>query len=166
MKNILTFEEIWEIMMKLQKEGVVRYIGVSNFHISHMKVLASLGKMPDINEIYVSPIGIKTEDFNFAEMHNVQLMTYSPLMDMAARRIDTSTLEPIAEKYGKTIPQVLLRWNIDRGSIPLPKPRNPKRLADNFNVFDFCLTREEIELINSLNYDNQMLVESKQCPGL
>lgn len=160
------FEEIWEIMMKLQKEGVVRYIGVSNFHISHMKVLASLGKMPDINEIYVSPIGIKTEDFNFAEMHNVQLMTYSPLMDMAARRIDTSALEPIAEKYGKTIAQVLLRWNIDRGSIPLPKTRNPKRLADNFNVFDFCLTREEIELINSLNYDNQMLVESKQCPGL
>lgn len=160
------FEEIWEIMMKLQKEGVVRYIGVSNFHISHMKVLASLGKMPDINEIYVSPIGIKTEDFNFAEMNNVQLMTYSPLMDMAARRIDTSTLEPIAEKYGKTIAQVLLRWNIDRGSIPLPKTRNPKRLADNFNVFDFCLTREEIELINSLNYDNQMLVESKQCPGL
>lgn len=160
------FEEIWEIMMKLQKEGVVRYIGVSNFHISHMKVLASLGKMPDINEIYVSPIGIKTEDFNFAEKNNVQLMTYSPLMDMAARRIETSTLESIAEKYGKTIAQVLLRWNIDRGSIPLPKTRNPKRLADNFNVFDFCLTREEIELINSLNYDNQMLVESKQCPGL
>lgn len=160
------YEEIWASMISLQKEGLVRYIGVSNFHIEHMERLKLSGKVPEINEIYISPIGIKEEDFQYAENNGVQLMTYSPLMDMATNRMDMSVIRSIAEKYSKSPAQILLRWNIDRGSIPLPKTKNQKRLVDNFNIFDFSLSKEDVEQINSLNYDNQMLVESKQCPGI
>ena len=160
------YEEIWASMISLQKEGLVRYIGVSNFHIEHMERLKLSGKVPEINEIYISPIGIKEEDFQYAENNGVQLMTYSPLMDMATNRMDMSVIRSIAEKYSKSPAQILLRWNIDRGSIPLPKTKTQKRLVDNFNIFDFSLSKEDVEQINSLNYDNQMLVESKQCPGI
>ena len=93
-------------------------------------------------------------------------MPYSPLMDVALCKIPIEKLQPIMEKYKKSLAQVVLRWSIERGCLPLPKTKNPKRLEENFNLFDFSLTTEEVEIISSLNYDNQFLVESKICPGL
>jgi diketogulonate reductase-like aldo/keto reductase len=93
-------------------------------------------------------------------------MTYSPLMDLAANRLPHEPLLAIAKRYNKSIAQVVLRWNIERGCVPLPKSKNPKRLEDNFKIFDFSLTREEVDTISSLNQDFQYLVESKICPGI
>ena len=98
--------------------------------------------------------------------HDILVMPYSPLMDVAHGRIPTEKLQPIMEKYQKSLAQVVLRWNIERGCFPLPKTKNPRRLAENFDIFDFSLTKEEVSMISSLNYDNQYLVESKICPGL
>ena len=81
-------------------------------------------------------------------------------------KIPVDKLEIIANKYNKTIAQIILRWNIDRGSIPLPKSSNPSRLRQNIDVFDFSLTDEEIQAISSLNCDYQYLPESLNCPGI
>ena len=75
-------------------------------------------------------------------------------------------LKAIGEKYGKTPAQVALRWNIQRGVVVIPKSTHKDRMEQNFDVFDFQLTKEEVELISSLNYDNMYLVESTICPGL
>lgn len=159
--------DIWTTMIDLKNQGIVRYIGVSNFHERHIdKLIAETGVTPDINEVYISPIGIKQDLVDYCNKHKILVMSYSPLMDIAHGKISTEKLKPIIERYNKSLAQIILRWNIQRGSLPLPKTKNLKRLQENFDVFDFSLTVEEVEMISSLNYDNQYLVESKICPGL
>lgn len=161
------FVEIWRTMISLQKEGTVRYIGCSNFHTRHIdQVIKETGIVPAINEIYISPIGTKQEDVDYSVEKGIQLMTYSPLMDIRLRRIPEEKFVPFMQKYGKSLAQIILRWNIDRGCIPLSKSKSRTRLADNINVFDFKLTSEEINQISSLNWNNQSLPESKICPGI
>lgn len=159
--------EIWKTMIALRSEGVVRYIGVSNFHEWHIKELINAtGVCPDINEVYVSPIGTKQSIIDYCIRHDCLVMVYSPLMDIAHNRISLNEILPIMEKYGKSAAQVVLRWNIERGGVPLPKTKSSVRLAENFDVFDFSLTPSEVASISALNRDNQFLVESKICPGL
>lgn len=159
--------DIWKVMIKLKSEGLVRYIGVSNFHERHIKkIVEATSVFPEINEIYLSPIGIKEGLVDYCNQHDCLLMTYSPLMDVAANRITGTKIQPIMEKYNKSLAQIVLRWNIERGCLPIPKTKNLQRLAENFNVFDFSLLPEEVQLISNLNYDFQYLVESKICPGL
>ena len=159
--------DIWKVMINLKEEGIVRYIGVSNFHERHIeKLIQETGVCPEINECYVSPIGIKQSLVDYCNCHNCLFMTYSPLMDVAHNRIPTENILPIMNKYGKSLAQIVLRWNIDRGCLPLPKTKSIKRLTENFNVFDFSLTQEEIDVISSLNYDFMYLVESTICPGI
>ena len=160
------YEDIWDVMMRLKKEGKVRYIGVSNFHINHIEKLKAIGECPSINQIYVSPLSIKQEDLEYSINSAIQLMTYSPLMDLVHGQLNDNILMSLAEKYRKTKHQVILRWNIDRGCMPLPRTTNPNRLLGNFDLFDFKLTEEEIKAISAMNRDLQILVESKQCPGL
>lgn len=159
--------EIWRVMISLKKEGIVRYIGVSNFHERHIDTLINeTGVTPEINECYVSPIGIKQSLVDYCNHHNCLFVTYSPLMDLANNRIDVTMFEELKEKYNKSIAQIILRWNIERGCLPLPKTKNPSRLKENFDVFDFSLTKNEVDYVSSLNRDYQYLVESKICPGL
>lgn len=161
------FLDIWNAMIKCQKMGKVRYIGVSNFHERHIDILKEqTGVTPQINEIYISPIGTKEEQLRYAAENDIIIMTYSPLMDVAHHRIDETLLRPIMQKYNKSLAQIVLRWNIDRGCIPLPKTQKIKRLKENCDIFDFTLTKEEVETISSLNYDFQYLPESKICPGV
>lgn len=161
------YEEIWQTLVALQKEGLIRYIGCSNFHIRHIEKLKNCsGVAPIINEIYISPIGTKEEDVKYSKENDIQLMTYSPLMDIRLKKIPEGELKPLMEKYGKSLSQIILRWNIDRGCIPLAKSQNPKRLLENISIMDFQLTLEEVALISSLNRNNQILPETKICPGL
>ena len=89
-----------------------------------------------------------------------------PLMDMAAGRVQSEPINNLTEKYRKSVAQIILRWNIDRGCLPLPKTKNVQRLQENFEVFDFELTGEEVDAISSLNFDYQYIVESKTCPEI
>ena len=159
--------DIWKTMIELKKEGVVRYIGVSNFHIEHIeKLIHNTGVCPEINECYTSPIGNKQNLVDYCNSHNCLFVTYSPLMDVAANRIPQERIAPIMQKYNKSLAQIILRWNLDRGCLPLPKTKNPVRLKENYDIFDFSLSEEEMKVISSLNYDFQYIVESKTCPGL
>lgn len=161
------YEEIWQTLVALQKEGVIRYIGCSNFHIRHIERLKETsGVMPAINEIYISPIGTKVEDVEYAERNGIQLMTYSPLMDIAIGKIPEEHFTALMQKYQKSLAQIVLRWNVERGCIPLAKSKNPQRLADNIHIDDFSLSAEEVAYISSLNRNNQILPESKICPGV
>lgn len=158
------YNDIYETMVQLKKEGKVRYIGVSNFHPRHMD---SLSQKPDINQIYISPIGTKEYQLDYARENGIVLMIYSPLMDVAAGRIKAKgAMLDIMHKYRKTLAQVVLRWNVDRGCIPLPRTKNPNRLKENISISDFQLTDEEVQVISSMNYDYQYMAESTMCPGI
>lgn len=161
------YVDIWKEMIELKKEGIVRYIGVSNFHIRHLKtIMAETGVFPEINEIYISPICTKEDVVSYCINNECIPMAYSPLMDVSKNRIQAKSLDSIMKTYNKSLAQTILRWNIDRGCIPLPKSKNIMRLKENFDVFDFSITEVEINAISGLNRDYQYLVESKICPGL
>ncbi|RGJ36335.1 aldo/keto reductase [Bacteroides sp. 4_1_36] len=159
--------DIWKEMIKLKEEGIVRYIGVSNFHERHIEnLIHETGVCPEINEVYVSPIGTKQGIIDYCNEHNCLIMTYSPLMDLASDRIPLEPLKTIATKYSKSIAQIILRWNVERGCLPLPKSKKTNRLVENFQIWDFEITKEEVEEISALNKDYQYIVESKTCPGI
>lgn len=159
--------DIWKEMIKLKEEGIVRYIGVSNFHERHIEnLIHETGVCPEINEVYVSPIGTKQGIIDYCNEHNCLIMTYSPLMDLASDRIPLEPLKTIATKYSKSIAQIILRWNVQRGCLPLPKSKKTNRLVENFQIWDFEITKEEVEEISALNKDYQYIVESKTCPGI
>lgn len=161
------FIDIWKVMIELKKEGKVRYIGVSNCRERHIrKLIDTTGVAPEINQVYISPIGSKKDLVDYCQELSCLVMTYSPLMDVAHQRIPIEPIRPLMMKYGKSMAQIVLRWNIQRGCIPLPRTKNPNRLRENFDVLDFELEKEDMEAIDTLNRDFQYLVESKICPGL
>ena len=161
------YEEIWDVLIQLKKEGLVRYIGVSNFYKRHLEQLKGKEEFPQINQIYLSPIGIKQQDVDYCNNENIQLMTFSPLIDIRTRRVPAGNgvFNELQGKYGKSLAQIVLRWNVERGSIPLARSRNESRLKENFDIFDFSLTKEEVDGISSLNRDFQYLPTSRICPG-
>lgn len=160
-------KEIWDVFMKLKKEGVVRYIGVSNFYVRHLELLKDAEVFPEINQVYLSPIGTRQEDVDYCNRSGVQLMTYSPLIDIRTGRIPktSSIFTSLQEKYKKSLSQIILRWNIDRGSMPMARSSNASRQKENLDILDFSLTQEEIDSISSLNTDYQYLPTSRICPG-
>lgn len=160
------YEEIWSCLQNLRDQGKIRFIGVSNFSIRHLEVLRTMGESPSINEIYISPIGTKEEMVSYAIHNGIQIMTYSPLMDLMRNNLNNGILAKIGDRYGKSNSQIVLRWNIERGCIPLAKTKSKSRMMENMDVENFKLTQEEIEEISIMNRDFQILKESRICPGL
>jgi len=159
--------DIWKELVSLKREGMIRYIGVSNFRVRHMdNLIRETGVSPDINELYLSPLSIKEGEVRFCLEHSCVSMAYSPLMDLAAGRLSDTVLQGIAEAHGKSVAQIVLRWNIERGCFALPKTKSTERLRENFKVFDFSLSDKEVASISSLNQNYQYCVESRICPGV
>lgn len=160
------YEEMWDALIEVKKEGLVRYIGVSNFSVRELEPLMKTAQKPQINEIYISPFGTKKDIVDFCNNNEIQLMTYSPLGVVRDKRFLNDVIQSIMDKYNKSMAQVVLKWNNQVGSIPLPKSSNETRLKENFSMLDFELTSEEMESLNGLNINHQYMPISKECPGL
>ena len=138
----------WEAMEQAYREGIVKSIGVCNFEISQLEALLHHCRIqPMINQIEHTPLLHDPELLAFCRAHEIQVMAWAPLL----RGNFGETLGKIAEHYHKTTAQLLLRWNIQQGLIPIPKSKNPERLAENFDVFDFSISTEDMERLNSMN---------------
>lgn len=160
------YEEMWAALIELQKEGYIRYIGVSNFDIRELEVLSKTSVIPQINEIYISPFGTKRDLVGYCINNNIQLMSYSPLCVVRSPQFMNDLIQNLMDKYHKSRAQIILRWNVEVGSYPLPKSSNESRLKENFNIFDFGFTVEELSLLNNLNFNHQYMPISKECPGI
>ena len=126
----------WRKMEELYLSGKCDAIGVCNFDLGYMKELLSFCKVkPAINQFERHPMFQQKELVDFCKDKDITVMAYSPV----ART-----------KYSKTVSQVILRWDIDTGSIPIPASSSEKHIAENYDIFDFILTEEEIDAINSL----------------
>ncbi|MCH5585588.1 aldo/keto reductase [Shimazuella sp. AN120528] len=144
------YKDTWKALEKLYQEGKVRAIGVSNFHIHHLQDVMNIGTIkPMVNQVEYHPKLSQEKLRFFCQQENIQLEAWSPLM--RGRLQGEPTLMKIAAKYGKTIAQVILRWDLQNGVITIPKTTKKERLIENANIFDFFLTPEDMEQINSLN---------------
>ncbi len=141
--------ETWKALIHLQKEGLVRSIGVSNFQIRHLKhIIEETGVVPVVNQVELHPLLSQKELLAYARENNIVLEAWSPLMQ---GNLDHPVLAQIAEKYGKTTAQVILRWDIQNGVIVIPKSVKEHRIRENANIFDFELSAEDMAAIDGLN---------------
>lgn len=136
----------------LYDEGKIRAIGISNFHVDRMIDIASFARIkPMINQIEIHPHHQQSESLEWHNKYSVQPEAWAPFGEGRGDMFNLPELKAIGEKYGKTVAQVILRWHIQRGVVVIPKSTHIERMKENFNVFDFELTNEDIEAISALD---------------
>lgn len=139
----------WKAMEEALNSGKVKSIGVSNFMIHHLKALEEIASFqPVVNQIYLNPSDQQQEIVSYCKNKGILLEAYSPLETGDIFKLDE--LEEIAKAHGKTVAQVVLRWSLQKGFVPLPKSVTPSRIKENIELFDFELSEFEMGLIDAL----------------
>lgn len=141
--------ESWRAMEEAVAEGKVKAIGVSNFHPHHLDELLKTAKIkPAVNQIFLNPSDSQPEIVAYCQEKDILLEAYSPLG--TGRIFEITELQEIAARYNKTVAQVVIRWSLQHGFLPLPKSVTESRIKENLDVFDFELTEADMEKINGL----------------
>lgn len=136
--------DVYEEMIRLQKEGKIRSVGVSNFGVQHLQWLKQAGFVPAVNQIELHPWWPNEDIVEYCRKNNIALMGYSPLGK--GRFLGDPYLLELSKHYGKTPAQILIRWSIQNGFITIPKTTSGiERLKENMNVFDFQLSDEDMQ---------------------
>jgi 2,5-diketo-D-gluconate reductase A len=146
------FISTWKTFERLQAEGKVRSIGVSNFKPAHLeRLLAETDVVPAVNQIQLSPAITRAADREFDAKHGIVTESYSPLGGSGASLLQAPILARLGEKYGKTPAQVVLRWHIEQGLVVIPKSGNPERMRQNLEIFDFALNPQDLAELAALD---------------
>lgn len=149
------YKDAWRALETLYKEGRVKAIGVSNFQIHHLKELIKDAEIkPMINQVEYHPRLTQKEVQGFCQKNGIQLEAWSPLMQ--GQLVDHPVLENIARKYNKSAAQIILRWDLQNGVVTIPKSTKEHRMIENSMLFDFELTKEDMEQINALNQNHRV----------
>lgn len=155
----------WESMIRLKQCGLTRRIGICNLRVRHLQALTNEGIHPDVVQIERHPLNTFEAEMAFCREHSIPVQAYSPLCKMHPRIKDNEQLKQIAEKYGRDLGQIVLRWHIDTGDVPIFTSKRPERVSKYAEIEDFTLTAEEIAFISSLNSNHKLYLESLLCPG-
>ncbi|OMD84761.1 aldo/keto reductase [Paenibacillus odorifer] len=147
------YRETWKALIHLQKEGLIKSIGVSNFQVHHLKdIIEDTGVVPVVNQVEFHPLLTQRKLLKYANEQGIQLEAWSPLMQ---GNLDLPLLKELAEKYGKTPAQIVLRWDLQQGVITIPKSVHADRIKENAGFFDFTLSDEDVKAIEGLNKDHR-----------
>lgn len=145
-----TYVQAWKSLIELKKEGRIKSIGVSNFHVEHLnRIMDATGVVPVINQIELHPQFQQKELRAFHARHNIQTESWSPLGQ--GQVIENPVIKSIAQKHGKTAAQVIIRWHVQNQLIVIPKSVTPSRIQENISVFDFTLDAADLSQIDKLD---------------
>ncbi|GEK89361.1 Aldo/keto reductase [Alkalibacterium putridalgicola] len=147
------YVEAWQALIDAQKFGLIRSIGVSNFHPEHLdRLKAETGIVPVINQIQTHPYYIQDKLIDGNNAHAIQTQSWSPLGNrMADDLLDNQTIKSIAENYNKSIGQTILRWQVQSGFMPIPCSSSSSHQKENLHLFDFELSDNEMHTISNLS---------------
>jgi 2,5-diketo-D-gluconate reductase A len=157
--------DAWRGLIKLREDGRVRVIGTSNFKPAHIqRLVAATGVAPEVNQIELSPLIPQEQSRAFHAEHGIALQSWSPLglgahqqMSIEAgvktlrNVLDDPVVVDLARHYGRTPAQIVLRWHVELGVIPIPKSAKPERLAQNLDIFDFALQPADVAAIRTID---------------
>lgn len=145
------FVSTWEALLELREEGLTSSVGVSNFQPDHLdRIVAETGIVPAVNQVEVHPYFANEAARAATARHGAHVQAWSPL-GQGGGELGDPVVTGLAERYGKAPAQVLLRWALDRGDIVFPKSMSKERLAENFDVFDFALTSDDVAALAALD---------------
>ncbi|WP_407270216.1 aldo/keto reductase [Radiobacillus sp. PE A8.2] len=149
------YKETWKAMEKLYKDGKIRAIGVSNFKEHHLDDLIKDAEIkPMVNQVEFHPHLAQKTLRDYCKKHEIQLEAWSPLKQ--GQLLDDPTLLAIADKYGKSTAQVIIRWDLQSEVVTIPKSVKEHRIVSNADVFDFELSAEDMAAIDGLNKDERV----------
>lgn len=149
------YKDTWKALEKLYKDGRVRAIGVSNFHVHHLKDLMTVAEIkPMVNQVEYHPHLAQTELLDFCKAEDIQLEAWSPLKH--GELLSEPAIVEVAEKHKKSPAQIILRWDLQNGVVTIPKSVKEHRIIENADVFDFELSTEDMNHLNSLNKNERV----------
>lgn len=149
------YKDTWRALEKLYKDGKVRAIGVSNFQIHHLEDLIKDAEIkPMVNQVEYHPHLTQKELLAYCQQEGIQLEAWSPLKQ--GQLLADPTIVEIAEKYGKSPAQVILRWDLQTKVVTIPKSIKEQRIIENATIFDFELSAEDMEKIDGLNKNERV----------
>lgn len=156
-------ESTWSLMKEARDKGLVKKIGICNVRMRQLQKYVDWE--PDIIQIERHPLNTFEEEVNFCHEHGLAVQAYSPLCKMDDRIRNNEKLKSIANKYGKDIGQIVLRWHLNTGVTPIFTTTKRSRAESYSKLDDFVLTKREIKTVSSLNENYKMYLESVACPG-
>lgn len=144
------YKETWRALEKLYRDGRIRAIGISNFLRRHIEDLLKTAEiMPMVNQVEFHPRLVQQDLVDFCRKNNIQYEAWSPFR--MGKIFEVRELDAIAEKYNKTVAQLVIRWNLQKGVVTIPKSIRKERIISNADVFDFEISQEDISLIDALD---------------
>lgn len=157
--------ETWSAMEDLYNQGKIRAIGVSNFWIHHLEYfLPKVNIIPAVNQVEFHPEMTQASLIQYCKKYDIQLEAWSPIMQGKVN--EYPEIRKIADKYGKSPVQVVLRWDLQKGVVTIPRSGKPKEIIANSQIFDFNLTEDEIAEIDSLNRNKKIFPYYDRIPFL
>lgn len=148
------YVETWRVFERLHAQGYARAIGVSNFKVAHLERLAAeTDTVPAVNQVELSPAITRLEQRAYHEAHGIVTESYSPLGGQSGVRalLGEPAITRVATRLGRTPAQVVVRWHVQHGLVPLPKSASPQRLGENLNVFSFELSADDLAELGTLD---------------
>ncbi len=140
----------WQTLEEFYRDGRARSIGVSNFQSHHIRRLHAECEIPPaVNQVEVHPYLTQDDVRGFCAEHQIAIEAWSPIAQ--GKVLDDPVIKSVAEKYDKTVAQIVLRWHIERGDIVFPKSTTPERITENIDIFDFELSGADVETITALD---------------
>jgi len=156
----------WETMGQLKEQKKIKEIGLCNVRVRHItKIIEETGIKPDVIQIERHPLRTCDDEVSYCNDNGILIQAYSPLCRMTNKITQNQLLKTLADKHEKSIPQIILRWHIDTGVVPVFTTHRVERIKDNCDIFGFKLTDNEIADINKLNENYKIFLESYCCPG-
>lgn len=150
------YVESWKVLEKLYSEKRVRAVGVSNFHQHHLQAIADVSDLvPAVNQVECHPLLSQKPLFDYCTQRGIAFTAWSPLGGVKLNLASDPILAGIGKKYGKSAVQVVLRWDLQRGIITIPKSVHKERIIQNADLFDFKLSAEDMATINAMNRDER-----------
>ncbi len=142
----------WRAMEELYHEGLIRAIGVSNFQTDRlMDLIIHHEVVPAVNQIEIHPFYQQTESIEFAKKYNVQPEAWAPFAEGRNNIFQNEVLMSLAQKHGRSVAQIILRWLVQRGIVAIPKSVHKERIVENFSIFNFELSSEDMDKIATLD---------------
>jgi 2,5-diketo-D-gluconate reductase A len=152
----------WRAMEELYNQGKIKAIGVANFHPDRvMDLIVNSGFTPAINQIETHPFQQQIETQSFLDKNNVQIQSWGPFAEGKNDIFKNELLGSIGNKYNKRIAQVILRWLTQRGIIVIPKSVRKERMVENFNIFDFELSADDLQAIAALDTNESLFFDHR-----
>ena len=154
------YVESYRAMVELREQGLIRSVGVSNFTRAHLRrIIDEVGVVPAVNQIQLSPATARRELRAFHDEIGVVTQAWSPL-GRQFRMVDDPVIKRLAEEYGRTPAQIMLRWEVQQGIVTIPKSADPDRQRSNASVFDFELSGDAMQQLASLDRGESAAADS------